>query len=150
MPRFRRYQSAVPNRRGTYPGVFALANGLAEHGLLDADDHAWLRAANRRAYDLHADPSAADPHCYDRDLNPGARAWFKDPAGELLGFVSGYLALLDRYAVPWVELTTTSPGRVVYEDAVQVVAVPYAYPGDWVLREQVRPDRPAPGRRSAT
>jgi hypothetical protein len=45
---FVRYQSAVPNRCGRHPGVFALAT--------------------------------VDPTCYDRERNPGARAWFKETA----------------------------------------------------------------------
>jgi len=42
-----------------------------------------------------------------------------------------YLQLLDRYEVPWVQLTTRTPGRIVYQDAEQIVAVPYQYPEDW-------------------
>ncbi len=77
-PAFRRFQSAVPNRHGRFPGLFALANGLREQ----------------------------------RRLSP-------------------YLALLDRYDVAWVELRTTSPGRVTYADDVQIVAVPLTYPEHW-------------------
>lgn len=58
-------------------------------------------------------------------LNPGAKAWFRASATDLLGFTAGYLHLLDRYGVPWVELRTSSPGRIVCEDGVQVVAVPH-------------------------
>lgn len=38
MPVYVRFQSAVPNRRGAFPGVFALANGLAGDGRLSAED----------------------------------------------------------------------------------------------------------------
>lgn len=128
MTRFRRFQSAVPNRRGTFPGVFALANGLAHGGRLSPADHAWWKASNRRCHELYTDPSTVAPQCYDRTINPGARAWFKEEsAAELLDLTAGYLALLDRYAVRWVELRTSSPGRITYEDEVQVVAVPYTY-----------------------
>ncbi len=41
------------------------------------------------------------------------------------------LELLDRYDVRWVELRTNTPGRITYEDDVQVVAVPFSYPDDW-------------------
>jgi hypothetical protein len=130
---FVRFQSAVPNRRGRYPGVFALANGLAAEGRLSPADRAWWAGANQRCDDLYADPSKADPHCYDPVANPGARSWFKASAAELLTITGDYLALLDRYSVPWVELRTASPGRIVYEDDVQVVAVPYRHPDDWPL-----------------
>jgi hypothetical protein len=133
VPTFRRFQSAVPNRRGTFPGVFALANGLAWGGVLTPDDHAWWAAENQRGDELYTDPSTVDAACYDRALNPGARAWFKDTASDLIALTAAYLSLLDRYGVPWVELRSASPGRILYEDAVQVVAVPYTYTADWWL-----------------
>ncbi|WP_414171362.1 hypothetical protein [Clavibacter tessellarius] len=77
-----RFQSAVPNRRGTYPGVFALANGLRLSGLLSAEEGEWMDAANARASESYADPRSVDPDCYDRDINPGARAWFRATAAE--------------------------------------------------------------------
>jgi hypothetical protein len=131
VPPFRRFQSAVPNRRGTFPGVFALANGLARGGLLSADDHAWWAAENERGDELYTDPSTVDPACYDRTVNPGARAWFKDSARDLIALTADYLRLLDRYGVPWVELRSASPGRILYEDHVQVVTVPYTYEEHW-------------------
>ncbi|MEH3088457.1 MAG: hypothetical protein PGN24_02270 [Microbacterium arborescens] len=38
MAEFVRFQSMVPNRRGRFPGVFALVNGLASQGMLSLDD----------------------------------------------------------------------------------------------------------------
>lgn len=131
MTRYVRYQSAVPNRRGTWPGVFAMANGLLVGSALVDDDLRWLRAANERAQTLYVDPSTVDPDCYDPRVNPGARSWFRAGATELLTMSAGYLDLLDRYRVPWVELRTDAPGRITYEDDVQVVAVPFTHRGDW-------------------
>jgi len=128
---FVRFQSAVPNRHGTYPGVFALANGLASDGALSDEDFTWWRAANDRADALYPQPSQLDLRCYDPTLNPGARAWFKESATELIDMTRAYLALLDRYRIGWIELRTTAPGRISYEDGVQVVAVPGTYPSDW-------------------
>jgi hypothetical protein len=136
---FVRFQSAVPNRHGRYPGVFALANGLAAEGHLSPADRAWWAATNHRCDELYADPSTADPRCYDPVAHPGARSWFKASAADLLVVAADYLGLLDRYGVPWVELRTASPGRVVYEDDVQVVAVPHSYPDDWPLTSGIRP-----------
>jgi hypothetical protein len=133
VPTFRRFQSAVPNRRGTFPGVFALANGLARGGLLSSEDYAWWASANKHGDELYTDPSTVDAACYDRIVNPGARAWFKDSASELIAITADYLRLLDRYGVPWAELRSASPGRIVYEDDVQIVAVPYTHPADWRL-----------------
>ena len=128
-----RFQSAVPNRRGTYPGVFALANGLRLSGLLSAEEGEWMDAANARASESYADPRSVDPDCYDRDINPGARAWFRATAADLLAFTGDYLALLDRHDVPWQELRTRTPGRIVYADDVQVIAIPHTV-DDWPFR----------------
>lgn len=121
----------VPNRRGTFPGVFALANGLAADLLLTPQDAAWVRASNDRANGTYLDPTSVVADCYDPIVSPGARSWFRSSASELLELTRGYLDLLDRYGVRWVELRTTTPGRITYEDKVQVVAVPFSYPNDW-------------------
>jgi hypothetical protein len=97
---YRRFQSAVPNRRGTFRGVFGLANGLARQGLLSPEDHAWWVAENQRGDELYTDPSTVDPTCYDRTADPGARAWFKAAASHLIAVAADYLNLLDRYGVP--------------------------------------------------
>lgn len=131
MNAFIRFQSAVPNRRGRYPGVFALANGLRADGRLSDPDAALVGEWNERAEAAYADPSTVDPECYDPLRNPGARAWFKDDRHDLISLAQRYLDLLDRYRIAWNELRTARPGRVVYEDAAQVVAVPWSYPEDW-------------------
>ena len=62
--------------------------------------------------------------CIDAEINPGARSWFTETARELLEMTRGYLELLDIYGIGWVELRTKTPGRITYQDAVQIVAVP--------------------------
>jgi hypothetical protein len=110
-----------------------MANGLARAERLSLADAAWLRTANDHATAAYPDPTTLAPDCYDSHSNPGARAWFKSSATDLLAMTRHYLAMLDRYGVGWVELRTSTPGRVTYEDAVQVVAVPPSYPSDWPL-----------------
>jgi hypothetical protein len=125
---FVRFQSAVPNRHGWFPGVFALANGLHASGRFSEEDAQWWRQQNDHANAAYTDPSTVEPDCY---AVPGSRAWFKVTAGDLLDFSAGYLALLDRYEVRWVELRTATPGHLTYEDEVQVVARPFRYADDW-------------------
>lgn len=129
-----RFQSAVPNRRGTFPGIFAMANGLRDSGLLSAIDAEWIRRQNEHADRAYTDPSTVVDGCYDSVINPGACSWFKDDAAELLMMAHRYAQLLDSYEVPWVELRSDHPGRIVYEDAVQVVAVPHTYEEHWPFR----------------
>ncbi|OII12229.1 hypothetical protein BIU97_04375 [Curtobacterium sp. MCBA15_009] len=134
MTGFVRYQSAVPNRHWRHPGVFALANGLRHDGMLEDADRDWLARANARAEEHYADPTTVAPDCYDPVLHPGARSWFRDGAASCLQLCEPYLALLDRYGVAWVELRTRTPGHVVHEDPVQVVATPFTHPADWPFR----------------
>jgi hypothetical protein len=57
-------------------------------------------------------------------LNPGATAWFKSTAGEVLDRVAGYLDLLSVHGVACERIESPNPGKVVYEDEHQVVVVP--------------------------
>ncbi|GAA1484666.1 hypothetical protein [Brachybacterium fresconis] len=131
---FLRFQSAVPNSRGTYPGIFAMTNGLRDSGLLTEDDAEWVRRQNAHGNRAYTDPSTVAAECYSTTVNPGARSWFKDDALALLQMARRYTVLLNKYEVPWVELRTERPGRIVYDDAVQVVAVPYVHEEHWPLR----------------
>lgn len=131
---FHRFQSSVPNRRGSFPGIFAMTNGLRDAGLLTPADEEWVRWENAHGEAAYTDPSTVVADCYSPRTNPGARSWFKGEAYELLAMARRYAALLDRYEVPWVELRTTRPGRLVFEDAMQVVAVPFVHEEHWPLR----------------
>jgi hypothetical protein len=108
---FHRFQSAVPNGRGRFPGVFAMTNGLLRAGLLSDADEEWVREENARGELAYTDPSSVVLDCYSPTTNPGARSWFRSEARELLAMTSGYTALLDRYGISWVELRTERPGR---------------------------------------
>jgi len=138
MPDFVRFQSAAPNRHGTFPGVFALANGLRDEGRLSAEEMAWITASNAHMNAAYADPSTVVPGCYDRTLNPRARSWFRVGSADLLRVTREYLDLLDRHDVPWHELRTRTPGRITYEDDVQVVAVPHTH-DEWPFPAPVQP-----------
>jgi len=123
--RYARFESAVPNSRGAYAGVFGLANGLARSGRLSDADWAWWRAANDWYDVAYPDPGLVDPTLFDRARNPVVTCWFLDSAEHLLCRVPGYLALLDRYGIAWRERRSADPGLVRYRDEVQVVVTPY-------------------------
>ncbi|MFE3603589.1 hypothetical protein [Streptomyces sp. NPDC059142] len=127
---FIRFQSTTRSPRGHFPGVFALANGLARSGALTEEQWRFWRTGNDWYDANYPDPSTVDPLVYDAGRNPGAVAWFKSSraAAELIARVDGYLKLLTAHGVAWQELRSTDPGRVVYEDAYQVVVVPYDGP----------------------
>lgn len=130
-----RFQGTRRNPKGRFPGVFGLANGLAREGKLSDEQYRFWRAGNDW-YDAHfTNPSDIDPTVYDRDLNPGAVAWFKAHAVHLIERVDGYLELLAAHHVPCERIESTDPGRIIYEDDEQVVVVPW---------EQARPGAATP------
>lgn len=116
-----RFESPVRHERGLHPGVFFLVNTLAREGRLTPEQRAFWRAGNDWFDAAYTTPSAA----YDREANPGAVAWFKTTATHLIERVPGYLDILAAHGVPCRTVRSTDPGRVVYEDDVQVVVVPY-------------------------
>ncbi|MFE7408970.1 hypothetical protein [Streptomyces laurentii] len=125
MTSFVRFQGTTRSPRGHFPGVFALANGLARDGRLSTAEYRLWRESNDWYDAAYPDPSAGDPGVYDPVLNPGAVAWFKSTARHLIDRVPGYLALLAAHGVPCVRVESADPGRIVYEDDVQVVVVPW-------------------------
>ena len=119
-----RFQSPTPNARGVHPGVFALVNGLAADGLLTEQEELFRREGNAWFHANFTDPSTVDPDIYDRELNPGAVAWFKSSSRHLVDRASTYVAMLDAHGVPCEMVASDAPGRTIYEDADQIVVVP--------------------------
>ncbi|MFE6741749.1 hypothetical protein [Streptomyces tubercidicus] len=135
-----RFQGTTRSPRGHFPGVFALANGLARQGKLSDEQYRFWRAGNDWYDANYPNPSDTDPNVYDPDLNPGAVAWFKTTARHLIERVDGYLEILAAHEVACERVESTAPGRVVYEDEVQVVVVPWenavGLPGDGATRRR--------------
>lgn len=120
-----RFQAAAPDERGHFKGVFGLVNNLARSGRLSSEQERVRREGNAWYDAAYPDPSRVDPDVYDPDVNPGAAAWFKVSATHLIERVAGYLEILDAHGVDCREVRSSAPpGRVVYEDDVQVVVVP--------------------------
>lgn len=119
-----RYQSPTPGPRGVHTGVFGLTNTLARAGELSESEHRDWRAGNDWFNQAYANPSDTDPAVYDESVNPRATAWFKDSATHLIERVDRYLEILAAHGVACHRVEDVSPGRVVYEDEVQVVVVP--------------------------
>ncbi|MEV7867236.1 hypothetical protein AB0P17_14300 [Streptomyces sp. NPDC088124] len=145
-PEFIRYQGTARSPRGHFPGVFALANGLARSGALTEEQWRFWRAGNDWYDANYPDPSTVDPLVYDPERHPGAVAWFKpSPEAEpLIARLAGYLELLTAHGVGWQEMRSTDPGRVVYEDVYQVVTVPHSQ--DQAAESPFRNTGAAPGR----
>ncbi|MEU0162312.1 hypothetical protein ABZ154_26685 [Streptomyces sp. NPDC006261] len=121
-----RFQSPHRNRRGRFTGVFGLINTLAREGRLTEQQEAFRRSNNSWYNAAYTDPSTVDPTVYDHEINPGASAWFKPSATHLLERVPGYLQVLAAHGVDCQLLRSADPGRIIYEDDVQVVVVAHA------------------------
>ncbi|MBM7436724.1 hypothetical protein JOC24_000099 [Streptomyces sp. HB132] len=114
---------------GHFPGVFVMANELARQGRLSEDQYRFWRTDNDWYDTNYTNPAHVDPAVYDRELHPGAVAWFKSSAHDLVERVDGYRELLAAHGVDCQRLESASPGRVIYEDEHQVVVMPHEEPG---------------------
>lgn len=120
-----RFQAAQRNRRGHFTGVFGLINTLAKQGKLTDEEELFRRSNNSWYNEAYPDPSTVDSTVYDHEVNPGAAAWFKPSATHLIEHVSGYLEILTAHGVECRTVRSADPGRVIYEDEVQIVVVPH-------------------------
>ncbi|ONM50328.1 hypothetical protein [Nocardia donostiensis] len=119
-----RFRAAMPNRHGRYPGVSGLVNGLAAAGRLAAPQERFRRIGNDWYQRNLIDPSTVDPRVYDQEAHPGAAAWFKSTAVEMIDRVAGYPEILDPHDVAWTRVVVVSPDTIIYDDPHQVIAVP--------------------------
>jgi hypothetical protein len=120
-----RFQAVDLNRHGIRPGVFALVNGLAFDGKLTDAQERFRRDTNAWYTRSYTNPADVVPDLYSHQTSPGAISWFKVTAVHLLERVEGYLELLRAHAVDYEVVCSTQPGRIIYEDADQIVAVPW-------------------------
>lgn len=120
-----RFQAIDGNRHGTRPGVFALVNGPAFDGNLTDAQERFRRETNAWYTRNYTNPADVVPDIYSHQINPGPTSWFKTSAVHLLEPVEGYLELLRAHAVHFEVVLSTQPGRIAYEDADQVVVVPW-------------------------
>ncbi len=121
---FVRFQAATPNRHGRYPGIFALVNGLSRSGLLSPSQEQFRIRENAWYEATLIDPSTVDPTVYDRNRHPGATAWFKLSATDMIARTSGYSAILDMHGISWARVESDDPGEIVYDDPHQVITRP--------------------------
>lgn len=120
-----RFQAVDRNRHGIRPGVFALVNGLAFDGRLTDVEERFRLDSNAWYTRSYTNPADVVPDIYSHQYNPGATSWFKVSAAHLFERVDGYLDLLRAHGVDYEVVYSTQPGRIVYEDADQIVVVPW-------------------------
>ncbi|WP_306744002.1 hypothetical protein [Saccharothrix yanglingensis] len=125
MTTYLRFQGTERHERGFFPGIFMLVDRLAREGLLTDEQERFRRVDNDWHDAACVTPSHVDPTVSDREVDPGAVAWFKvDGAGHLVERIGGYPEILTAHGIGWERVESCDPGRVVYEDEHQVVVVP--------------------------
>ncbi len=124
-----RFESCVPNSKGRFPGVYALANGLAHAGRLTETEYNLWKLTNACLDDAYT-----SPYIYKKLPDAGLTSWYiEGTAPHLLDSMSFYTELLDRYGIPWREVRSSNPGEIVYRDDVQVVIRPFTHEKHWVF-----------------
>lgn len=124
-PTYVRFQSPVPDRMGRRIGIFGLVNMLGNRGLLTSDEEHFRRTTNAWYDSSYVNPMSVDPTVYDSDINPHAAAWFLPAAEPLMKPIPGYLRILAAHNLPCERYTSSDPGRIIYKDPHQVVAIPH-------------------------
>jgi hypothetical protein len=105
-------------------GVFQAAYRLSDHGRF-TDGEQGLFDSLCRWFNVRLPVPARLARSRRPHAHCNAVCWFKPDAGECIRRVRQLAALLDQHGVATEELRTRRPGYVVYEDAYQVVAVPF-------------------------
>lgn len=124
-----RYESCVPNSRGLFPGVYALANGLARAGKLTESEYRQWKETNELL-----DAAYVSPTVYQELPDDALTSWYiEDSAPHLLESMGFYTDLLDAYNIPWRQVRSDDPGEVVYRDDVQIVVRPFSYQQHWAF-----------------
>jgi hypothetical protein len=109
-------QEDTDSRQGA--GVFQVAYDLYESGNLDHDDVVTLKAALRWFEKHLPTPDRAR-------LDSRAIFWFKAQAVEAARRVWDLAEMVKRHGVAAEVVKTSRPGYIVYEDDLQVAAIPF-------------------------
>lgn len=106
-------------------GIFQAAYDLSESGRLPVYEDDALSDIIR-----WFDKNLARPDRFSRSLKPHRRpkavCWFRSSAREHLRRVWEMVRILEDNGVPIYTIKIETPGYLVYEDATQVVAEPFA------------------------
>jgi hypothetical protein len=113
---------------GVEDGTFGLAYELRDSAHVEAADRDVL-IENLAWFDKNLETPAR----FNRTKSKGfyrrktrGIAWFKDTASDHLARMHQIKAILERYGHPVLMLSETRIGFVIYDDAYQIVAEPFA------------------------
>jgi hypothetical protein len=110
---------------GHRTGLFQVAYAMRREEVLDGATQEELRGLLQWFGDHLARPERFTRSRYPRAQNT-AVCWIRAEAQEHIRRLRRLAALLEAAGIPVEELRTGRPGYVVYRDAAQVVALPFA------------------------
>lgn len=100
-------------------GILVAGHTLRDVGEISVDEHRELRLRLKWFNDnLHIPPTYDDPQ------NKRALSWFKSSATKPIQYMWDLKRMLDQHGFHVDVLKTLEPGKIIYEDDWQVVAIP--------------------------
>jgi hypothetical protein len=97
-------------------GIFTEARLLRDKAVLNEHEERWLEDI----YEWFNTNLPTPPFSSDDRLRD-AVAWFKDDAGDPLTKMWEIVSIVREHGIPVRMLRSTNPGKVLYEDAFQIV-----------------------------
>ncbi len=108
-------------------GVFGAIGLLEEQDILSKSEISQIKLI--RSWFNKNLPTPPDFETYDGNPTKRARAalsWFRDSASECVERIRELVVILENHGFSVRMLTTERPGYILYEDAFQVLAKPFA------------------------
>ena len=136
MTGFQRFQTKYVGRTGAPVGVLVAVDHLRRTGRLLEKEITCYAVA-----DAWFQENLPNPPFYADGNSIGAITWFRESADSMTARLDPLLAILDAKKVAWERLSTSDPGRIVYQDLWQVGVLP-------AFREPMTP-LPYPGKLGA-
>lgn len=102
-------------------GVLVAGHTLRDGGDLSVEDHRELRLCLKWFNDNLAVPSTETVYTIQ---NKRALSWFKPSAVQHIRRMWDLKAVLDRHDIHVAVLKTSQPGKILFEDDLQLIALP--------------------------
>ena len=115
----------IDTRSGKPKGIFTLAYDLIEEDVLGLDDEKLLKQLLGWFGDNLPIPTRFSKNRNDGHKNTLGISWLKPESKEVVTKFWSLKAMLDNYGHNIEVIKSERPGKVVYEDDSQLVAIPY-------------------------
>jgi len=104
---------------GRNVGILVAGHTLRDEGDISVEEHRELRLRLKWFND-----NLSIPPTYNDPQNKRALSWFKAGASKPIQYMWDLKRILDQHGLQVTVTKTRDPGKVIYEDGWQVVAIP--------------------------